>query len=186
MGNYVRRRSINYSIKRQFQFRVLLRIMVIVFITVGINGLVFYLFSNQEIGNSLQKFHVQARSFLDILLPVIIASLVLGTIAAFVISLYFPHRIAGPLYRIEKDIRDKLSEGNLSVNFAVRKNDDLGELAESLNLMEARLRSKVDRIRSASKELSAYAEGLNSETEPIRHIKELARKVEESVKEFKS
>ncbi|MEK7773448.1 MAG: methyl-accepting chemotaxis protein [Deltaproteobacteria bacterium] len=180
-----RRSFINFSIKRHLQMRLLGMIMLAVVISALINAASFYFFSNHEIGNSLMQFHVKAKSFLDLLFPFIIVSLVVGIIVALGITIFIPHKIAGPLYRIERDIKDKLGEGNFAVKFSVRGKNELGDLAEALNAMEAKLRVKFDRMQRTSAELVQSAEALSGEGDAARRVKNLARSVDEAAREFK-
>lgn len=165
--------------------RLLGMIMLVVIISTIINAASFYFFSNHEIGNSLMQFHVKARSFLDILFPFIIFSLVIGILVALAITIFMPQRIAGPLYRIEKDIKEKLGEGNLAVKFTVRGGNELGDLADALNTMEAKLRVKLDKIQRTSAELVQSAEALRGEEDAAKRVKNLAKSVDETAREFK-
>lgn len=165
--------------------RLLGMIMLVVIISTIINTASFYFLSNQEIGNSLLQFHVKARSFLDILFPFIAASLMIGILVALGITIFIPQRIAGPLYRIEKDIKEKLGEGNLAVKFTVRGKNELVDLADALNTMEGKLRVKLERIQRTSAELVQSAEALRGEEDAAKRVKDLARDVDEAAREFK-
>jgi methyl-accepting chemotaxis protein len=179
-----RRSVVNYSINRHLQIRLLLRIMLIVLINTGILAAFFYFYSNQEIGQSFRHFHIQAHNFLDFLLPATIIALITGIIIAFIIALFFPHKIAGPLYRMERDIKEKVSEGNLAVRFSVRKGDEVGELAEALNIMITKLRLKLGKIKAATDELAVCSNSLNKGDEHIKKILDAQKRLEEAVKEF--
>jgi HAMP domain-containing protein len=52
--------------------------------------------------------------------------------AAAVFSIYLTHRLAGPLFRIERTARE-LIRGNLALRIRLRKGDELHELAGLLN-----------------------------------------------------
>ena len=179
MSDKIRRSIINYSIKRQMQIRLLVNVMVIALIATALTSAIFYFYSNQEIGQSLKQFHVHARSFLDFLFPAI------GVVIAFGIAVFFPHKIAGPLYRIERDVKEKIGEGNLSVRFSLRKGDEVGELADALNVMVEKLKLKIGKIKTAADDLSSQARNLNKGDESLRKIIEIAKRLEEAVREFK-
>ncbi|MBI5560781.1 MAG: methyl-accepting chemotaxis protein, partial [Deltaproteobacteria bacterium] len=150
-----RRRKLNYAIKREMQLRLLLSVMVIVLVAVGLTSGFFYFLSNREVGQTYRQFHVNAKNFLEILLPGVIIAFVLGIISATGMAVFFPHRIAGPLHRMENDLKEKLGEGNLTVRFSVRKGDEVGELAAALNITVDKLREKIERIGAATEELKA-------------------------------
>ncbi len=166
--------------------RLLAKVMLIALVSVGLNALLFYLYSNREIGASFKQFHVNATSFLDLLLPAVIGSLVIGLVLAFVISVFLPHKIAGPLFRLERDLTDKLGEGNLTVKFIVRKNDEFKELADTLNVMTGKLKAKVERIKKASDELSSVAAAsARGGDETMQNISVAVKKLDDAVRGFK-
>lgn len=179
-----RRSVINYSIKKQMQFRLLARIMLIALIATGIAAAVFYFYSNQEIGQSFKQFHIQARTFLDLLLPAIVVALIIGIVIAFSMAIFFPHRIAGPLYRMERELKEKVGEGDLTVRFSVRKGDELGELAQALNIMIEKLRLRLGRIKTASDELAVCSNNVNKGEGHLKKILDAQKRLEEAVKEF--
>ncbi|MFH1259398.1 MAG: hypothetical protein ABII74_06280 [Elusimicrobiota bacterium] len=88
---------------------------------------VYYLNIKQEIIN------VQLILVLKTIIFVFIISL---------LSLYFSHRIAGPLYRLERDIFRMTDEADLTHTFKLRKHDDLKELAIALNQLTMRIREQ--------------------------------------------
>lgn len=181
-----RRSVINYSIKRQMQFRLLARVMFIALIAAGLTSVFFYFYSNQEIGQSFKQFHVHARSFLDLLLPAVVVALAIGVVMAFVIALFFPHRIAGPLYRIERELKERVGDGDFTVKFSLRKGDEVGELADALNIMIEKLKLKIVKIKIASDELASISDNVNKGGEEhIKKLSELAKKMQEAVKEFR-
>jgi len=47
-------------------------------------------------------------------------------------GLLISHRIAGPVYRLEKEL-DKISKGNFSLRIKFRKKDELASVAEGIN-----------------------------------------------------
>ncbi|MFO0774684.1 MAG: methyl-accepting chemotaxis protein [Nitrospiraceae bacterium] len=74
-------------------------------------------------------------------------------------SLFFSHRIAGPLYRF-RQIFSAVAEGNLSVTARIRKHDYLHPEAERLDAMVSALRRKVQDIEQASEQSRRYADAL--------------------------
>lgn len=176
-----RRRFINYSVKREMQLRMLLSVMAVVFVAVGFASIFFYFFSNQEVGQTYRQFHINIKNFLEILLPGVIIAFVLGIVSATGLAVFFPHRIAGPLHRMERDLKEKVGEGNLTVRFSIRKGDEVGELATALNVTVDKLKEKVGKVIAATGELAMAARGV----EENRRLTEAVKKVEESVKTFR-
>lgn len=126
------------------------------------------------------------------ILPLVFASsyslvlLALLTVAIAVISALFSHKIAGPIYRIKKNL-DVIGKGDLTVFTRFRGNDQLSVLAEELNGMVrslnhtarrvidglGRLSISEDRLREAleadapEEEIRALIEGIRAGTEEI-------------------
>lgn len=154
MPNLVKRKLINFSIKREFQVKLLLKVLGIVLVGTAITSAVFYFYADREIGNSLKSFHVNARNFLDYLFPAIMVSGVLGFIIASIVSVFFPHTFGGPLFRIERDLVEKVGEGDLTVRFHLRKGDNVKDLADSLNQTFDKMCVKIKDIETASENLT--------------------------------
>jgi methyl-accepting chemotaxis protein len=66
-----------------------------------------------------------------VLPPILINNLVIMIIIS-VLGIYYSHRIAGPAYRMQKDI-DRVLAGDKGVRIRLRKGDKLKELASKLN-----------------------------------------------------
>jgi len=68
--------------------------------------------------------------------------------AAAVFSIYLPHRLAGPLFRLEQTARE-LIRGNLALRIRLRKGDELHELAGLLNEVLDKLEQAFRGIRES-------------------------------------
>jgi len=62
------------------------------------------------------------------------------------LSIFFTHKIAGPVYRFKKDLAE-VSAGNLDITIKLREKDDLKDLAQDLNLMIKELRVFVQTLQ---------------------------------------
>lgn len=112
--------------------------------------------------------------------PLIFASFysifILGfiTLALVAISLFYSHKIAGPVFRIEKNL-EAIGWGDLTVNTKFRGNDQLMSLAEDLNVMVRSLNHSVrggaealESIRQAHQRLSSIVGQENPSEEELR------------------
>ncbi len=179
----IKRSNINYSIKTRFQVMLFLKVAMIVLVSIVITTSIFYFYSNREIGDSFKFFHVTARNFLDYLLPAVMVSGAFGLVVALIITLFFPHSFAGPLYRIERDIKEKIGEGDLTARFHLRKGDNVNELADSLNSMLEKLNLKMMDIKTISNDLSRLLS--SNENIPIKEFKEIEERLTGVVQKFK-
>ncbi|MDY0212660.1 MAG: hypothetical protein RBR06_06615 [Desulfuromonadaceae bacterium] len=148
-----RRKLLNFSVNRAMQFRMIGKISLILFASQLISGLIFFYFSNQAITTSFQMFHIKARNFLDFLLPVILAAVLVSLVIGFVASLFFPKPIAGSLYRIESDLRTVIDSGDLRVQIKLRKGDQATLLAAQVNILLNDLRQRIDKSQQALEQL---------------------------------
>ncbi|MBW2020301.1 MAG: methyl-accepting chemotaxis protein [Deltaproteobacteria bacterium] len=183
---YKRKKFFNFSIKRKLQWRILLKIWGIILVSLLITSIIFYFYSDINVGKSYRSFHVKATNFLDFLIPVLLtgflASLILGVVA----SLFFPHPIAGPLYRIERELVD-IGKGNLRSKMDIRKGDELGDLADAINVMIRGLRDNIKAISDISMEIEALVASAKGEepAETIKKIKAANANLQETIKKFK-
>lgn len=71
---------------------------------------------------------------INIILPPLLINNLVIMVAIAVIGIFFSHRIAGPVYRMMKDIQ-RVINGEPGVRVHLRKKDSLHELAERLNAL---------------------------------------------------
>ncbi len=176
-----RRKKINFSVKRQMQMRLFFRVVSIAAAGIGLMAVIFYFYSYREISGSYRQFHIQAQNFLDYLLPAVILSLSAAVVFAAAITVFFPHKIAGPLYRIEKDLKEKVSKGDFTVRFAIRKGDEVSELPETVNLLLEKLRNMVEKAKTPAGELYSITSG----AEAYKDIEGLVREINDALREFR-
>ncbi|MDD3146567.1 MAG: methyl-accepting chemotaxis protein [Candidatus Riflebacteria bacterium] len=140
----IRRRK-KYFIKPGFQSRLTAIFILIVIIVANIVGALVYGFSVEKLESNLveeAKLPVDSKQLGQALLPgVIIAELISIFVVAF-ICIFVTHTIAGPVYRMEKVVRN-IGEGDLTHFIKLRPKDELKDLADSMNEMTMGLRNKV-------------------------------------------
>lgn len=85
---------------------------------------------------------------------------VLLIIALVIISIFFSHRIVGPLFRFEKEALKRVAEGDLTYRLSFRKHDELSWLASSFNRMTESLQAKAMEDRKKIREIEDVMENL--------------------------
>lgn len=107
----------------------------------------------------------------DRLLPLVLAAgLFLLTVAAMVtwlIALYSSFRVAGPLYRLTRNLEHQLEENNLESPLPIRRGDQLQHHSRLLGRAVDRLRESYLEIRILLRELSALDPGEQVRREQI-------------------
>ncbi len=96
----------------------------------------------------IENLSEETRQSLALLIryPIYIAitCLLVGGIFAFLHSLRFSHRVFGPLVPLQNMIKN-LTEGDYTTRLSLRKDDELQELANSMNKLAETLESKKSR-----------------------------------------
>ncbi len=181
-----RSRYFNFSIKKKMQFSMLVKIWITLFIALIIFGTVFYFYSDITVGASYRQFHVKANNFLDFLLPVILIGFGISLVLGFIGALFFPHSIAGPIYRIERELIE-IGEGDLSKKLMLREKDSCKNLAENVNTMVDALRDKIKRIGDYSDKIANLVDSPDTEasSKAIEDIRNTTEALQKAIKEFK-
>jgi methyl-accepting chemotaxis protein len=89
---------------------------------------------------------------------------VLIVIAAILVILYL-HRVVGPVFRIEKTLRESI-EGKPFQSIRLRKKDSFKSLAETINIFVANYESKIQKVKDIMQEQIP-------DSEKIEKIKEI-------------
>ena len=148
--SYQKRKWLNLGIKRQLQLRILSWIFLVIVISSLISGGIFYYYSNRKIDYSTYKeFHVQLHNMKETLAPWALLAISFGGFIALTVALFYPQKIAGPVYRLEKRIQN-IASGNLTEDIRLRSNDELQDLAREINQMGASLRERLLAAKKSS------------------------------------
>ena len=169
-----------YFIKKDFQFKFILKFCLIVLIgTILSTGLLF-LFSQGTLTSSFQQSRLVIKNTSLAILPAVIytnlITLGLITLATIVVTLFVSHKIAGPLFRFEKELKE-IEKGDLTKSIRLRKKDQTTDMADSLNKMTAGLHEKVLDIRTGVENLIELASKQNAPQELIEDLNHLHQKI---------
>jgi methyl-accepting chemotaxis protein len=148
-------------INRGFQTRFIVKFFLILVLGGAISaGLT--LFATQDTLTSSfidSKLVIQNTSLAimpSVIYTTLITTFLLGLVVIMV-TLLVSHKIAGPMYRFEKDI-DRVTKGDLKSRINIRKGDQFQELATSLNVMIDHLNTDLAGILSDIEALAERAE----------------------------
>lgn len=182
-----RSRFFNFSIKKEMQFRMLIRIWLILLTALVVFGVVFYFYSDITIGTSFRQIHIKADNFLNFLLPVILMGFGVSFVVGFLGALVFPHPIVGPIYRMELELLE-VGKGDLSRRIKLREKDSCKDLAENINKMTEGLQEKIRGIDDYSEKLAGIVDGVpDKEVSPdvLREIRTTSAALQKALKEFR-
>lgn len=137
-----------YLVAKKFQLKYIGLILLLVFLTGILCSYVVYYTSMLLLGDKLANVYPQGRliSIVNMVNSRILLSLLLVTPLVVVIGIYASHRIAGPIYRIEKFLND-MASGELSERLTLRRNDELVSLADGINRVGESLKVTIKQGR---------------------------------------
>ena len=113
-------------IQKKFQTRSILTVVGIIAVAGFASGLILYLILSSELNSETQLAHSQIQSAWDLLGPAIlfgnIFTVIVAAVVAAIAVLYQSHKVAGPMYRLQK-ICEEVAQGNFSPVTKLRKED---------------------------------------------------------------
>jgi methyl-accepting chemotaxis protein len=142
-----------------------------------------FVFSQDTLTSSFEQSRLQIRSTGSVILPsVILTNLItLGAVAlaTIAITLFVSHRIAGPLFRFEKELK-QIGKGDLTKKVILRRKDQMTDMAESLNEMVSGLHDKLAVIQKDVEQLRDLASREQASVELTEALNKLDRRITES------
>ncbi len=136
----------NHFIKKGFQINFSIRFLALIVIeAILLGGLFWYMSLNtlttSYAGSQLRIENTSSFFFPSMMISNLIVVGVVGLIG-LVGLIYISHKIAGPLYRFEKSLKE-IGRGDLFHRITTRKNDQLTDLADTLNDFTSGFDSKM-------------------------------------------
>jgi methyl-accepting chemotaxis protein len=129
---------------------------------------------------TIENTKILVKTASDFMLPIIILTVIFvnlfAAIAVIVLTVFTSHRIAGPLFRIKREI-ELLKNGDLNANFRIRKTDQLqelatilAELADSLRDRYLLLKDKTLQLKNIVKTSPKDSDAINSRLKELEDI----------------
>jgi methyl-accepting chemotaxis protein len=174
---YTRR---HYVVKKRFQASFILKFCLLILGGMILSSLLLLLISQDTLTSSFENsrlvIEATSRAILPGLVITNLITVILITAAAAAVMIFVSHRIAGPLYRLEKEIR-RIGEGDLSVRVALRRKDQVGELAQALNEATSSVHSKLLRMAEKLEEAKVVAAREEGCRETLSKLEELENRI---------
>ena len=123
-----------YIVAKGFQLRYVGWILLLMFLTAALCSYVVYYTSMILMGEKLANVYPQGRlvHILKLVNSRILVSVLLISPLVAVVGIFLSHKIAGPLYRIERFL-NSMALGNIGSRLVLRRGDELVSLANSIN-----------------------------------------------------
>lgn len=164
-----------YFVDKKFQTAFIVKFASLVVIATAVSGAIVYFMAKSTVTTSFENSRLVIKSTADFILPSVLLSGAIAIVsiglATILIATIASHRIAGPVYRLGKDIKE-VSTGNLQIRFGLRKNDEMKSLADDLNVMVEVFRNDVAGIKKIYSELESALNSNNIESARTK-LKEL-------------
>ncbi|MBW1694248.1 MAG: HAMP domain-containing protein [Deltaproteobacteria bacterium] len=96
--------------------------------------------------------------------------------AAIFVTLLVSHKLAGPLFRFQKEL-DQIGEGNLTQAIKLREKDQISAMAESLEQMRVSLQGKVVAIKEDVEKIIESASGKDVPPELMKQLNQLHQNI---------
>lgn len=176
----------NYFIDKKFQTKFILKFCFIVILAAIAIGISLFLLSANSTTVAIENTKVTVKTTADFILPFILQTIIVVTIfsaiSVILLTLFVSHKIAGPLYRLKREI-DKLGQANFAANFQIRATDQLKDLSRSLTLMSNSLRDKMTAIKAETLEAGKVIDGVYFENK--KQIEDRIKRIESILDSFK-
>jgi len=156
MENKMRERRKMRMVKMEFQRDFILKFCSLVILATLMISAIVYFISAPTTTAIFRNSRLTLVTTSDFILPILfwggLVSIITVGVAAAAVTFVISFRIAGPLYRIEKDVL-AFAEGKLCTSFHVRHKDQLQDLATSLNSMAENVRKNIHNAKKQINEL---------------------------------
>ena len=150
-----------YLVSTNFQLRYVGIILLLMLVTALMCSYIIYYTVMVVMGEKLSNVYPQGRliAIINIVNLKILFSLLLITPIVAAVGIYLSHKIAGPIYRIEKFLDDMVL-GNLGSRIVLRKGDELMSVADKINILNDSLRAIMGGQKSGMNKIVAELDKL--------------------------
>jgi len=178
-----------YIIKKGLQFRYIGLVFGLALVASLVTGWTVFATGWHFLGEKLASVYPQGRLIYVFRATnfALIRNLFLVSPLVFILALLFSHRIAGPVYRIEKTV-DEIARGNLGLKIRLREGDELVSLAYMINSMTEKFNNTIvsdrDILIKIEKDLEAIRKLSFSQPCDCAKIESLISSIQEKSKEI--
>jgi len=173
-----------HVIQKSYYIRLAIKVIAIVFTGAVLASIFLYYLTWKML--SITDLIVLERVSRQIFFQALIAFLVFSifiVLVVVVLTLFYSHKIAGPMYRFKMALRQITAGGQLDFRVAFRKSDVIHPMAQSLNEMIEQYNERINFLESrllALKQSSALLlEGKIDEKQELLLIKQYLKEMSE-------
>ncbi|GAB4279118.1 MAG: hypothetical protein Kow0029_22850 [Candidatus Rifleibacteriota bacterium] len=172
----------NYFISKGMQSKFAGTILLLAFLVAVITACNIYVLgsffvSTKTTLNEANSITNIMQHFFTEFWPRLLLLVFVNVIIIFIVSIMYSHQTAGPAYKLEKSIK-RITEGDLTFEVSLRRNDNLKELAVALNELLRKFRNTLAQAKTLSVDLAVKLEGIDND----ERFKQLAKRAAELTK----
>ena len=153
---------------KNFQLKFVYRFITLLVIASVVLGVILYYLCSNSVTTAFENSRLVVKTTADFILPaIIIGSLIMFIfvgIISIILTIMFTHKIAGPLYRIEKFIVG-FKDGYISNFICLRSTDEIKDLAEKCNDMSKEFSCRIEDIKKDIRRIEDVQEKVSSLTD---------------------
>ena len=145
-----------YLVDRRFQMKYTLMVMVVSSIIFA--GLGYQVYQTAATNTEILKIqNLDVKAMVDAsdhrMLILLLAAFVLQIASLFVLGILITHRIAGPVFRVQKYLDEMADTGEVKPLNPIRNRDEFREFFDSLTRVVEMMKKRTDRQKGKLKEL---------------------------------
>jgi methyl-accepting chemotaxis protein len=173
----------HFFIKKSIQYKIIGKIIFVVFLTALLTTITVSLVYNAKsqngrfyyMGNDAKQ-DLELDNILEIVLPSVIGAQVISMLIGLGIGLFSSRKIAVPIYKFEKWVT-QLKTGNLLTRIEFREKEEMEDLTHECNTLVDFYRDKFVLINEAVCNLEKKNDSNPEIKEPIAALRQILQKV---------
>ena len=162
---------------------LLLALLVTVITACNIYVLGSYFYESSITQTEGQTLAMIMESFMKEMWPRLIILVMVNIIIVFVVSVMYSHQIAGPAYKLENSIK-RITDGDLTFEVSLRRNDNLKELAAALNILLEKIRNTLANAKNLTSDISTKLSALEDD-ERFSQLSASSKELNSLISQFK-
>ena len=181
--SHIKRRQ--YFVQKGFQSKFILKFCMVLLVGIIISTGLLFLFSENTLTSSFEQSRLVIKNTASAILPNVFLShliaFVLICLLTIAITLLVSHKLAGPLFRFEKELKE-MGSGDLSNVIKMRKDDQVKAVADGLNHMRANLRQKILDIKEEVEQIIESTSGQEIPSDLVKRLNHLNQMIRNNFK----
>lgn len=180
-------RRTRYFISAKYQLKYIGIILLFMFLAVGMSTLTVYFTGMSIFAEKLSNVYPQARvvPLLNMInYRTLMHMLLLIPVVAF-IGTYLSHKIAGPVYRLERYLTD-MAAGKLTSHITLRKGDEFTGVADKINDLTDSLRVTLSSQRTSLDKIMSELEAVKKMADSRASIQDIDANIDKINNEIRA